>query len=387
MKKNGGTGLREYLVWYLILAFPLSFPAEECSAEVADWAPFPGLDGILLPEGFGIEVFAREVDGARSLCLGGNGTVFVGSRGAGNIYALVDEDGVPGAEEVHLIADGLDSPNGVAFLDGDLFVAEIGRVIRFDDIEDRLEDPPEPVVVNDAFPHYQLHGWKFISFGPDGKLYVPLGAPCNVCEPDDPRLATIMRMNPDGTELEVYARGVRNTVGFDWHPTTGELWFTDNGRDGMGDDIPPDELNRAEGPGYHFGFPYVHGAGILDPGYGSGHDPHDYVSPEMELGPHVAALGMRFYEGEMFPEPYRGRVFIAEHGSWNRSSPIGYRVTTVKLEEGSAESYEVFAEGWLSGDEAFGRPVDVLEMPDGSLLVSDDRADRVYRIFYRQPDE
>ncbi|MFO8183606.1 MAG: PQQ-dependent sugar dehydrogenase [Candidatus Aegiribacteria sp.] len=387
MKKNGESGFQELLVWCLLLAVTLTFPADECSAEVADWAPFPGLDGILLPEGFGIEVFAREVDGARSLCLGENGTVFVGSRGAGNVYALVDEDGIPGAETVHIIAGGLDSPNGVAFLDGDLFVAEIGRVVRFDDIEDRLEDPPEPVVVNDAFPHYQLHGWKFISFGPDGKLYVPLGAPCNVCEPDDPRLATIMRMNPDGTELEVYARGVRNTVGFDWHPATGELWFTDNGRDGMGDDIPPDELNRAAGMGYHFGFPYVHGSGIPDPDYGSGHDPDDYVAPEMELGPHVAALGMRFYDGEMFPESCRGRIFIAEHGSWNRSSPIGYRVTMVMLEGGSAVEYEVFAEGWLSGDEAFGRPVDVLVMPDGSLLVSDDRADMVYRIFYRQPDE
>lgn len=387
MRKNVESGCREYLVWCLILAASLTLPAEECSAGVADWAPFPGLDGILLPVGFGIEVFAREVDGARSLCLGENGTVFVGSRGAGNVYALVDEDGIPGAETVHLIAGGLDSPNGVAFLDGDLFVAEIGRVVKFDDIENRLEDPPEPAVVNDDFPHYQLHGWKFISFGPDGKLYIPLGAPCNVCEPDDSRLATIMRMNPDGTELEVYARGVRNTVGFDWHPTTGELWFTDNGRDGMGDDIPPDELNRAAGIEYHFGFPYVHGSGILDPNYGSGHEPDDYVAPEMELGPHVAALGMRFYDGEMFPESYRGRIFIAEHGSWNRSSPIGYRVTTVTLEGGRAAGYEVFAEGWLSGGEAFGRPVDVLEMPDGSLLVSDDRADRIYRIFYRQPDE
>jgi len=371
----------------LLLAILMAVPCGTIRAELADWAPFPGLEAISLPEGFVIEIFAENVDGARSLCLGDSGTVFVGSRGAGNVYALVDEDGVPGAGEVHLIDSGLDSPNGVAFLDGDLYVAEIGRIIRFDEIEGRLDDPPEPVVVYDDFPYYRLHGWKFIAFGPDGRLYVPLGVPCNVCEPEDPVLATITRMNPDGTGQEIYASGVRNTVGFDWHPATGELWFTENGRDGMGDDVPPDELNRVSEMGGHFGFPYVHGSDIIDPEYGEGRNPSDYTAPEITLGPHVAALGMRFYDGDMFPEEYRGRIFIAEHGSWNRSSPIGYRVTTVTLEDDRAVSYDIFARGWLSGEEAFGRPVDVLVMPDGALLVSDDRADRVYRISYgRQKD-
>lgn len=366
-------------------AMVLLATAGYCPAEVAGWTAFPGLGSISLPDGFAIEVFAEGVEGARSLCLGDAGTVFVGSRDPGRIYALVDADGEPGAEAVLVIAEGLDSPNGVAFLDGDLYVAEIDRILRFEDVESSLEAPPEPTVVYDGFPHYDLHGWKFIAFGPDDKLYVPLGAPCNACEPDDPRLATIMRMDPDGTGLEVFAEGVRNTVGFDWHPATGELWFTDNGRDGMGDDLPPDELNRAQEAGLHFGFPYVHGKDILDPEYGSGRSPSDYAAPEIELGPHVAALGMRFYDGEMFPKRYRGRIFIAEHGSWNRSTPIGYRVTTVVLEDGEAVSYEAFARGWLTDGEAFGRPVDVLVMPDGALLVSDDRADMVYRIHYGSP--
>jgi glucose/arabinose dehydrogenase len=350
--------------------------------SVADRIPYPGLDGIILPDGFRIEVYAPEVPGARSLCLGDRGTVFVGTRGAGAVYALSDTDGEPGADEVHVLAEGLSMPNGVAFRDGDLYVAEIHRVIRFDGIEDRLADPPEPVVVRDDFPRDRAHGWKFIAFGPDGMLYVPVGAPCNVCEPDDPRYCSILRMAPDGTGLELYATGIRNTVGFDWHPETGELWFTDNGRDGMGDNRPPDELNRVTERGQHFGFPYLHGRDVADPEFGELAGPRDIRLPEMELGPHVAALGMRFYTGEMFPDEYRGQVFIAEHGSWNRSTPIGYRVMLVRLEDGEAVSYEVFAEGWLTEEGAFGRPVDVQVMPDGAMLVSDDRAGKVYRIAY-----
>ncbi len=343
---------------------------------------------IELPPGFEIEVYAADVPGARSLALGAEGTVFVGTRSQGRVYAIRDEDGNgridPG--EVFVIAEGLDLPNGVAFRNGSLYVAEVSRILRFDGIEARLGDPPVPIVVKDDLPRERSHGWRFIAFGPDGKLYVAIGAPCNVCDPGDP-YATITRIDPDGGGFEIFARGVRNTVGFDWHPGTGELWFTDNGRDWMGDDLPPDELNRAPEKGLHFGFPYCHGDDVLDPLHGEEDSCGKYVPPAQELGPHVAALGMRFYDGEMFPEEYQNQIFIAEHGSWNRTVPIGYRVTLVRLEGEKAVSYEVFAAGWLQDGDAWGRPVDVMVMPDGSLLVSDDRADAVYRISYRSPDQ
>jgi len=341
------------------------------------------LKSIKLPAGFVISMYAPNVAGARSLALGERGIVYVGTRSEGKVYALVDADGDMAAERVAVVASNLNSPNGVAYRNGALYVAEIHRVIRFDGITERLADPPAPVVVNDSFPRDRHHGWKFIAFGPDGMLYVPVGAPCNICLSADARYASIMRMKADGSGLSVYARGVRNTVGFDWHPVSKELWFTDNGRDWMGNDLPPDELNCAPRAGMHFGYPYCHGRATLDPEYGKGKDCAAYTPPARELGPHVAALGMRFYTGVMFPAAYRGRVFIAEHGSWNRSTPIGYRVTTVTVENGRAGAYEVFAEGWLSGASAWGRPVDLLVLPDGSMLVSDDRASAVYRIAYR----
>jgi len=318
------------------------------------------------------------------MAFGAKGTLFVGTRGEGKVYALVDRNGDQRADEVITIARGLNMPNGVAFRDGALFVAEVSRVLRFDNIEERLKNPPRPVVVNESLPTKSHHGWKFIRFGPDGRLYVPVGAPCNVCEEKDPRFATIMRMDRDGRNLEIFARGVRNTVGFDWHPLTRELWFTDNGRDWLGNDRPPDELNRAQRPGLHFGFPYWHGRDIPDPEYGKGRRKEEFIPPAMELGPHVASLGMRFYTGTMFPAEYRNQIFIAEHGSWNRSEPIGYRLTLVRLEGNRAVSYEVFAEGWQSDGKAWGRPVDLQLMPDGSLLVSDDKAGAIYRISYRK---
>ena len=345
--------------------------------------PIERMEGLKLPDGFRIAVYADEIPNARSMTLGEKGTVFVGTRRAGCVYAVRDEDGDGHAEKIWTIAEDLDVPCGVAFRKGALYVAEISRILRYDEIESRLDDPPEPVVVYDGLPEETHHGWKFIAFGPDGKLYVPVGAPGNiVLREDDERFASIMRMNPDGTDREVFAHGVRNTVGFDWHPKTRELWFTDNGRDMMGDDIPPDELNHAPKPGLHFGFPFVHGTGVRDPEFGAKTKRKDFTAPARDLGPHVAALGMRFYTGTMFPEDYRGRIFIAEHGSWNRSTPIGYRVMTVKLEDGKAVSYEVFAEGWLGRRKAWGRPVDVQVMPDGSLLLSDDRAGVIYRITY-----
>ncbi|KAF0220161.1 MAG: glucose/sorbosone dehydrogenase-like [Geobacteraceae bacterium] len=342
------------------------------------------LSDIRLPPGFSLALYAGNVPGARSMALGKDGTLFVGTRSEGKVYALVDRNRDNRADEVITIAGGLNMPNGVAFRDGSLFVAEVNRILRFDKIESRLNNPPKPVVVNDTFPRKSHHGWKFIRFGPDGRLYVPVGAPCNVCEERDPRFASIMRMNPDGTGLEIFAEGVRNTVGFDWHPGTRELWFTDNGRDWMGDDTPPDELNRAPRPGLHFGFPYRHGKNIPDPAYGKKRKPEGFVAPEMELGPHVASLGMRFYTGSMFPPEYRSRIFIAEHGSWNRSESIGYRITTVRVVENKAMDYEVFAEGWLQEGWAWGRPVDVQVMPDGALLVSDDKAGAIYRISYKK---
>jgi glucose/arabinose dehydrogenase len=340
------------------------------------------LDTIKLPHHFHISLFAGHVPDARSMALGSEGTLFVGSRTAGKVYALVDRNGDGKAEELFTIARGLDMPNGVAFREGSLYVAEVDRVIRYDAIEKRLDNPPKPIIVNGSFPKDRRHGWKFIAFGPDGLLYVPVGAPCNVCESKDSRFGTIMRMKPSGEGLEIFARGIRNSVGFDWDPRTGGLWFTDNGRDWMGDDAPPDELNHASRPGLHFGFPYCHGRSVKDPGFGEGKPCDAYTPPAIELGAHVASLGMRFYRGKMFPEEYRNQIFIAEHGSWNRSVPTGYRISLVRLEGSRAVKYETFAEGWLKDGDAWGRPVDVLVMPDGSLLVSDDRAGAIYRISY-----
>lgn len=339
------------------------------------------LDAVRLPPGFSIDLYAGGIKNARSLAQSDAGVIFVGNRSEDKVYALVDNDSDYKADEKIVIAEGLNMPNGVAFKDGALYVTELSRVLRFDNIDERLKNPPEPVVVYDGFPGDTHHGWKFTAFGPDGKLYVPVGAPCNVCERGDP-YASITRINPDGTGFEIIARGVRNTVGFDWHPETGVLWFTDNGRDWMGDDKPPDELNRAPEPGMHFGFPYCHGEGIKDPKYGD-RDCGRFQAPEIELGPHVAALGMRFYTGDMFPQKYRNNIFIAEHGSWNRSVPIGYRITLVTLEGSQAVKYEVFAEGWRHEGNTWGRPVDLLVLSDGSLLVSDDKAGAVYRIFFK----
>jgi glucose/arabinose dehydrogenase len=342
------------------------------------------LDTIKLPPGFAIDVFASGVDNARSLALGDNGTLFVGTRTAGKVYAIVDANRDHRADRVVTLASGWNMPNGVAFRDGALYVAEVSRVHRFDDIE-RTLDRPSSRVINESFPTDRHHGWKFIAFGPDGWLYVPVGAPCNVCDrrAADRRYATIMRMKPDGSAPEIYAEGVRNTVGFTWHPATRALWFTENGRDMMGDDVPPDELNVTTRPGQDYGFPYCHGGTIPDPEFGKARPCADFVPPVQRLGPHVAALGVRFYTGTMFPPRYRHQVFIAEHGSWNRTKKIGYRVTLVRLEGDKAVSYEPFAEGWLQGERAWGRPVDVLVMPDGALLVSDDEADAIYRITYR----
>jgi len=354
-------------------------PASPAAATAEDDLP---LDRLELPDGFSVSVFSAEVPGARSMTLSPSGTLFVGTRdNPGRVYALVDADGDGRAERVHVVDERLDMPNGVAFRDGALYVAEVSRILRYDGIEERLADPPQPVVVTADYPSDRHHGWKFIAFGPDGWLYVPVGAPCNVCD-EGGVYSSITRIRPDGGGREVYARGVRNTVGFDWRPSTGALWFSDNGRDWLGDDSPPDELNRAPEAGLHFGFPYCHGGDRADPDFGRGHPCADYTPPARQLGPHVAALGLRFYDGAMYPEEYRGQIFLAEHGSWNRASKIGYRVMLLRLEGDAVVSYEPFASGWLQGENAWGRPVDVEVAPDGALLVSDDRAGAVYRIAY-----
>lgn len=336
-----------------------------------------------LPAGFHAEVYAADVPNARQMALAPGGTVFVGTREDGRVFAVVDRNHDQKADEVITIAKGLTMPSGVAFKDGALYVAEVSRITRYDGIEGRLATPPSPVVVNDSYPTDRHHGWKFIAFGPDGWLYVPVGAPCNVCErSDNPRFASITRMKPDGSGVEIVAKGVRNSVGFDWNPANGQLWFTDNGRDELGDDVPPCELNHATAPGQHFGFPYCHGGTVADPAFGRTRACREFVPPAQGLGAHVAPLGMRFYTGQMFPAAYRNRIFIAEHGSWNRSKKVGYRVVTVTLDGDRVVAHEPFATGWLQGEEEWGRPVDVLVMPDGALLVSDDRAGAIYRITY-----
>ena len=370
-------------------------------AAVSSQAPQPAqkslpLGDIKLPPGFTVELYATGVTNARQMALGEKGTLFVGSRTAGNVYAVVDKNGDHKADQVHTIATDLSQPSGIAFRNGALYVAEISRVTRYDQIESKLEAPPQPVVVNDKLPTPRHHGWKYLGFGPDGLLYVPVGAPCNVCDRtgEDERFGTITRMKADGTGQEVFARGIRNTVGFDWHPQTRELWLSENGRDAMGDDVPPDELLRAYKPGLHFGFPFCHGGDVADPDFGAKRPCSEFEPPARKLGAHVAAIGMKFYTGKMFPAEYRNQIFIAEHGSWNRSQPQGYRVMLAKLDGNTVVSYTPFAEGWLRGirssrgnstiGDAWGRPADVLVMPDGALLIADDEAGVIYRVSYKQ---
>ena len=388
-KANGLEAIQKYMEPNLIFSrsalrrlLPLLYGVflwaySACGAELP-------LKDIKLPPGFEIGVYAGNVPNARSLTLSPKGTLFVGSLKEGKVYAIVSQAGETEAKKIFTVAQGLNMPNGVAFRNGALYVAEVNRVLRYDDIDSHVANPPKPVTVNDQFPKDRHHGWKFVAFGPDGLLYVPVGAPCNICEPDQNRYALISRLKADGTGTEVFARGIRNTVGFDWHPVTKELWFTDNGGDNLGDDVPPDELNHAPKQGLNFGYPYCHGGDIPDPQFGKKRSCSEFILPAQKLGPHVAALGMRFYTGSMFPAEYRNQIFIAEHGSWNRSTPIGYRITIVQLENGKAVSYKPFAEGWLQRGQAWGRPVDVLVMPDGALLVSDDEAGAIYRIRYKK---
>ena len=344
-----------------------------CSALLAFDMP-----EINLPDGFQIEVLTDQVPGARSMALGDKGTLFVSTMREGNVYAISGIDSEP---NVLTIASDLYMPNGIAFKDGNLYVAEVHRVLKFENIEDRLTSPKSRII-NKSYPTDRHHGWRYIAFGPDGKLYIPIGAPCNVCNETD--YAVITRIDADGSNKEVIAHGIRNTVGITFHPQTNELWFTDNNKDMMGDDIPPGELNRLSKEGEHFGFPFCHGTDIPDnDGYDSLGSCSDVTPPVQELDAHVAALGLKFYTGSMFPDEYKNQIFIAEHGSWNRSKKSGYRITLVRLDGNRAVSYEVFADGWMKNEETLGRPVDLLVLPDGSMLLSDDDNGVIYKITYQ----
>ncbi len=347
------------------------------------------IEKLNLPEGFSIEVYADSIDGARSMAMGENGTLFVGTRNENTVYAIQDRDKDFRADNVIVIDTALQMPNGIAYRNGALYVAEPGRLLRYDNIEANLEKMPKPVVVYDDYPTEFHHGWKYIAFGPDDKLYVPVGAPCNICDSAvvDKRYASITRMDPDGSNREIVANGVRNTVGFTWHPESKELYFTDNGRDMMGDDIPPCELNRVTELGQHFGYPFCHGGTVKDPEFGDQHPCEDFVPPVEALGAHVAPLGVKFYTGNMFPEKYKQYAFIAEHGSWNRTKKVGYKIALVKIDNGVSKGYETFIDGWLDEEsqERFGRPVDLLELADGSMLISDDFGDAIYRVTYNKP--
>jgi glucose/arabinose dehydrogenase len=355
--------------------------------SIADAKADVQLDKLKLPEGFSIDVWAAEVPNARSMAVSESGIVFVGNRQEKNVYALVDENGDGKADSKYVLANDLRMPNGVAIKDGDLYVAEVSRILRFKDIENNLTKPSYEVVY-DGYPDEAHHGWKFIAFGPDGMLYIPVGAPCNICVSEDPIFASITRLDVSkaGAKPEIYAHGVRNSVGMTWHPETKELWFTDNGRDMLGDDTPDCELNKATALGQHFGYPYWHAGSIKDPEVGSeGKEASFYTAPEAKLGAHTAPLGLRFYTGDQFPATYKNQLFIAKHGSWNRSKKSGYEVVLARLDAASkVSSQEVIVSGWLdqATQEAWGRPVDVQQLEDGSLLISDDVANCIYRLSY-----
>jgi len=343
------------------------------------------LSDLKLPNGFSISIFA-EVENARSLAKTPSGTIFVSTRKEDKVYALQDTDKNGIADKKFIIASGLKTPNGVAFRNGDLYVAEVSRILKFSNIESNLASPPKAIVVYDKLPTDRHHGWKYIAFGPDGKLYIPVGAPCNICESKNQIYASISRMNADGSGFETIASGVRNTVGFTWHPQTKEMWFTDNGRDMMGDNYPPCELNKFTKKGQHFGYPYCHGGEFADPEYGDKYPCSDFVKPEWKFKAHTAPLGLKFYTGDMFPSDYQGDLIVAQHGSWNRSKKVGYKLMRVKIKDNKAISSEVFVEGWMddASQKVTGRPVDVLVLDDGSMLVSDDHAGKIYRITYKQ---
>ena len=369
-------------------ASPLSGrPDNEAAQKLAPVAapPLPAapdelpLAKLKVPAGFNIEVYAAGLANARSLAVGDKGTVFVGSRLIDKVYAIVNKDG---KREVKVLASGLYRPNGVAFHNGTLYIAELSKISKIDKVEDVLDNPPKPTVIYDNLPKDEAHGWKFIAIGPDNKLYVEVGQPGNDVLHDDAH-GQIRRLNLDGTGAEVVAYGVRHSVGFDWHPETKQMYFTDNGRDWMSEDVPEDELNRVTKVGEDFGAPYCYQGNIPDSEFGWGHSCSEFTPPVGLMGPHAAALGFRFYTGNMFPKAYKNAIILARHGSWNRSKKFGGDVVVVKLDkDGKVKSIEPLITGFLDNNSYVGRPVDVLQLKDGSILVSDDWNGAVYRVSY-----
>jgi glucose/arabinose dehydrogenase len=363
-------------------------PDAAIGAQLAPIAPPPiptaadklPVEKLKLPKGFKIELYAAGLGNARTLRQGAKGTVFVGSRLLDKVYAIVDKDG---KREVKTIYSGLYRPNGLAFKDGTLYIAELSKISKVEKIEDNLDNPPNPVVIYDDLPKDEPHGWKFLTIGPDNKLYFQVGAPCNICMPS-PAHGQIRRINVDGSGAEVVARGIRQIVGMDWNPTTKQLYFTENSRDWLSEDIPEDKLNRLAQPGKdNFGYPYCHQGNIPDQEFGWGHSCEEFTKPIALLGPHTAPLGMRFYTGNMFPAAFRNAIFITRHGSWNRSKKLGGDIVVAKLnKDGTVKSIEPFLTGFIENNNYVGRPADVEILKDGSLLVSDDFNGAVYRISY-----
>jgi len=335
-----------------------------------------------LPAGFNIEVYASGIGNARSIRLGDKGTLFVGTRFGNKVTAVVKKDG---KTELKTVASGLYRPNGLAYKNGTLYIAELSQISKIDNVEANLDNPPKPTVIYNDLPKDEAHGWKFIAIGPDNKLYIPVGQPGNNVMPP-PTHGQIRRINLDGSGMEVVARGVRNSVGFDWNPVNKQLYFSDNGRDWMSEDVPNDELNRITKVGQHFGSPYCYQGNLPDPEFGWGHSCSEFTPPVMLTGPHAAGLGLRFYTGKMFPKKYKNAIFLARHGSWNRSKKFGGDVLVVHLnKDGTVKSSEPFLTGFLEDNKYIGRPVDVEFMPDGSMLLSDDWNGAIYRITYGKP--
>lgn len=367
----------------------IGMPKNDTASKMAPVPAFPiptvadklPVNKLKLPPGFKAEVWASGILDARGLRQGDKGTVFVSSLFvAGKIYAVTDKGG---KREVKTIAEKLFLPNGIEFHKGSLYVATPKDITRYDNIEANLDNPPKPVMVYDKLPGDVPHGWKFIKIGPDGKLYVPVGAPCNICMPDD-KHAQIRRMNLDGSGEEVVANGVRNTVGFDFDPKDGSLWYTNNGRDWLSEDLPNDSLNHVTKKGQHFGFPYCHQGDFADPEFGWGKSCGEFTKPAMLTGPHAGTLGMRFYKGKMFPQKYQGAIFIARHGPWNRTKKYAADVIVAWPDgKGGIAKSEPFMTGLVENNEYLGRPVDVLVLKDGSMLVSDDHNGAIYRISYK----
>jgi glucose/arabinose dehydrogenase len=359
------------------IGVPLAPIAPPPIPTAADKLP---LEKLKAPKGFKIELYAAGVGNARTLRQGDKGTVFVGSRLLDKVYAIVDRGE---KREVKPIYSGLYRPNGLAFKDGVLYIAELSRISKVEKIEDNLDNPPKPVVIYDDLPKDEGHGWKFLTIGPDNKLYFQVGAPCNICMPS-PAHAQIRRINLDGSGAEVVARGIRQIVGMDFSPITKQLYFTENSRDWLSEDIPEDKLNRLTQPGKdNFGYPYCHQGNIADQEFGWGHSCDEFTKPIALLGPHTAALGMRFYTGDMFPSEYRNAIFIARHGSWNRTKKLGGDIVVAKLsEDGAVKSIEPFITGFIENNNYVGRPADVEFVKDGSMLISDDFNGAVYRVTY-----